>query len=66
MTQTPRGACSVLIVGNDGAEPLDGKGDGCLLALPASAGDEDGDQVLLQASLQESVSKYTTLNEELN
>ena len=53
----PRGACSVAVVGEDGTELLDGKDDGGHLVLPASAVDEDGDQVLLQASLQESVAK---------
>ena len=45
------GAFSVVVIGDDGAEPLDGEGDGGHLFLPASAVDEDGDQVLLQASL---------------
>ena len=31
-----------------------------------TGGDEDGDQVLLQSSLQETVAKSMTLNEELN
>ena len=59
----PRPYLSPFVVeGDDGAEPLDGEGDGGHLVLPAPAGEEYGDQVLLQASLQESVAKSTTLN----
>ena len=34
-----RGVCSVVVVGDDGAERLDGEGDGGHLVLPVSAVD---------------------------
>ena len=45
----PPGACSIVVVGDDGAELLDGEGDSGHLVLPDSAVDEDG-QVRLPVS----------------